>query len=218
VDLFISIVTFSGLPSPCCDPWQLGPLLMNPDSLIVAFTARRRLSLSSASLEVKRKTAGINASLESSISGIRVTRAFANEDYEIGKFLGGNELYREAKGLYYRTMGIFQGGMEFATSILNVLVIGAGGAFVMGGSMDMGTHRLYLFSTPSSAHQETVSFFEQYTRGWRVRAFRRTHAGGAESATVGIGETGRSRGAGLSSRCFLRVRKRDHVLRHINFA
>jgi len=167
-DLFISIVTFTGASiAMLMIRWQLALILMVLIPLIVVFTARRRLSLSSASLEVKRKTAGINASLESSISGIRVTRAFANEDYEIGKFLGGNELYREAKGLYYRTMGIFQGGMEFATSILNVLVIGAGGAFVMRGAMDYGD--LIAFTLYVNAFlqpiKKLVSFFEQYTTG-----------------------------------------------------
>ena len=109
-----------------------------------------------------------------------MTRAFANEDHEIGKFLGGNKLYREAKGLYYKAMGIFHCGMEFATSILNILVIGLGGAFVLKGSMDYGdliAFTLYV-NTFLQPIKKLVSFFEQYTTGnGRVRTFRGTHEG-----------------------------------------
>ncbi len=167
-DLFISFITLTGsfiaMTFIC---WQLALILVLVIPIIIVFTARRRLILSDASIEVKKKTAGINANLESSISGIRVTRAFANEDYEIQKFLDGNKLYREARGLFYKAMGVFHGGMEFATSILNVLVIGAGGCFVMLGSMDYGdliAFTLYV-NTFLQPIKKLVSFFEQYTTG-----------------------------------------------------
>jgi ATP-binding cassette subfamily B protein len=167
-DLFISFVTLTGsfiaMTFIC---WQLALVLVILIPAIVVFAARRRLALSSAAIEVKKKTAGINANLESSISGIRVTRAFANEDYEIRKFLDGSALYREARGHFYKTMGSFHGGMEFATSILNVLVIAAGGAFVMSGTIDYGdliAYTLYV-NTFLAPIKKLVSFFEQYTTG-----------------------------------------------------
>lgn len=167
-DLFISIITFTGaFIAMMLIEWKLALILAIIIPVIVVFTGRRRRSLSQTSLDVKKKTAIINAGLESSISGIRVTRAFANEDYEIEKFLGGNVLYREAKGLYFRAMGIFHAGMEFATSILNVLVIGLGGWFVMKGTMDYGD--LIAFTLYVNAFlqpiKKMVSFFEQYTTG-----------------------------------------------------
>ena len=167
-DLFISFVTLMGsFVAMMFIRWQLALVLVVVIPVIIVFTARRRQILSRAAVEVKKKTAGINASLESSISGIRVTRAFANEDYEIGKFHEGNKLYREAKGLYYKAMGVFHCGMEFATSILNILVIGVGGAFVLKGSMDYGD--LIAFTLYVNAFlqpiKKLVSFFEQYTTG-----------------------------------------------------
>ncbi len=167
-DLFISFVTLLGsFAAMMFIRWQLALVLVLVIPVIIVFTARRRQILSRAAVEVKKKTAGINASLESSISGIRVTRAFSNEDYEIRKFLEGNRLYREAKGLYYRAMGVFHCGMEFATSILNLLVIGVGGAFVLKGSMDYGD--LVAFTLYVNAFlqpiKKLVSFFEQYTTG-----------------------------------------------------
>lgn len=167
-DLFISFITLTGsFIAMMFIRWQLALVLVLLIPVIIVFTSRRRQILSKAAVEVKKKTAGINANLESSISGIRVTRAFANEDYEIGKFLDGNRLYREAKGLYYKAMGVFHCGMEFATSILNVLVIGVGGAFVLKGSMDYGdliAFTLYV-NTFLQPIKKLVSFFEQYTTG-----------------------------------------------------
>lgn len=167
-DVFISIITFTGaFIAMLTIQWKLALIIAALIPIIVAFTARRRVALANTSLEVKKKTAGINASLESSISGVRVTRAFANERYEIEKFQGGNKLYREARGFYYKAMGVFHAGMEFATSLLNVVVIGVGGWFVMRGSMDYGdliAFTLYVgaFIQPI---KKLVSFFEQYTTG-----------------------------------------------------
>jgi len=167
-DLFISFVTLVGsFIAMAFIWWPLALVLIVFVPAIVVFTVKLRKVLSRASLQVKKETAGINADLESSISGVRVTKAFANEDYEVEKFIEGNDHYRQAKGAYYRTMGIFQGGMEFATTILNVLVIGVGGWFVMKGSMnfaDLIAFTLYV-NTFLAPIKKLVSFFEQYSTG-----------------------------------------------------
>jgi ATP-binding cassette subfamily B protein len=167
-DLFISLVTFVGaLVAMVSIEWRLALILAVTFPLIVLFMGRRRQSLSHTALEVKKKTAVINANLESSISGVRVTRAFANEGYEIQKFEEGNKLYRSAKGLSYRAMAVFHAGMEFGTTILNVVVIGAGGWFVMRGSIDYAD--LIAFTLYVNAFiqpiKRLVSFVEQYTTG-----------------------------------------------------
>jgi ATP-binding cassette subfamily B protein len=167
-DLFISFITLIGsfiAMSLIC--WRLAAVLVVVIPIIIVFTVRRRKALSAASLEVKKKTAVINANLESSISGVRVTRAFCNEDHEIRKFLGENANYKEAKGSFYKAMGLFQGGMEFATTILNVLVIGAGGCFVMAGTIDYAdliAFTLYV-NTFLAPIKKLVNFFEQYATG-----------------------------------------------------
>ena len=167
-DLFISIVTLVGsFIAMSFIWWPLALILVVFVPAIVVFTARRRVVLSRAAIEVKKKTAVINADLENSISGVRVTRAFANEDYEVEKFLVGSGAYRTARGEYYRTMGVFQGGMEFATTILNVLVIGLGGLFVMRGNMDYAdliAFTIYV-NTFLAPIKRLVSFFEQYSTG-----------------------------------------------------
>ena len=116
---------------------------------------------------MKQKTAAINAGIESSISGIRVAKAFANEDYEIEKFQRGNDLYRNSKMVFYKAMGVFQCGMEFSTCALNVIVIGLGGLFIARGEMDLGD--LVAFTLFVNAFiqpiKKLVNFFEQYTTG-----------------------------------------------------
>jgi len=167
-DLLISILTFTGsLIAMLFIRWEFAVALAAVIPVIVAFTARRRTILAKASVEVKKKTAGINANIESSISGVRVTQAFGNEEYEIEKFVEGNRHYHDAKRDYYRSMGVFHGGMEFATSVLSVLVIAAGGYFVMKDMMDYAdliAFTLYV-ATFLQPIKKMVSFFEQYTTG-----------------------------------------------------
>ena len=96
-----------------------------------------------------------------------MAKAFTNEDYEIEKFARSNEQYRDAKSSYYRAMAVFQSGMEFSTSILNVIVIAVGGYFIAKRSMDLGdlvAFTLYI-NTFLQPIRRLVSFFEQYTTG-----------------------------------------------------
>lgn len=167
-DLFIATVTLLGsFAAMLAIRWQLALVLIVVLPAIVAITVRQRRRMSAASLSVKQRTATVNAGIESSISGIRVSQAFANEDYEIDKFLKGNEEYRDAKKLFYKAMGVFQCGMEFTTSILNVIVIGAGGLFIARGMMDLAD--LIAFTLFVNAFlqpiRKLVAFFEQYTTG-----------------------------------------------------
>jgi ATP-binding cassette, subfamily B, bacterial len=167
-DLFIFCVTLSGsLVAMLLIRWQLALVLLAIMPVILFLTIKQRRAMSEASLEVKRKTASINAGLESSISGIRVAKAFTNEDYEIQKFVKGNELYRDAKTSFYKAMGVFQAGMEFSTSLLNVIVIALGGFFIAKGEMNLGdlvAFTLYV-NTFLQPIRKLVAFFEQYTTG-----------------------------------------------------
>ena len=167
-DLFISAITLTGsFIAMAFIWWPLAAVLAVFVPVIVIFTARRRKVLAKAAIEVKKKTAGINANLESSISGVRETKAFANEEYEVEKFLQGNGYYRQARGSYYKAMGVFHGGMEFATSILHIIVLALGGYWVMKGKMnyaDLIAFTIYV-STFLQPIKRLVSFFEQYSTG-----------------------------------------------------
>lgn len=86
--------------------------------------------MSKAHKAVRQKVANVNAQLENSISGIRVSKAFANEDFEIRKFNNGNEEFKDSKGEAYKYMAQYSSGIDFITDMLNVSVIGFGGYLV----------------------------------------------------------------------------------------
>ena len=153
--------------------WRLALVLAIVLPLGLWFTLSQRVRMMDANVEVKRKTAEIYSAIESSISGIRTAKAFANEEQENGKFEKANAVFRGAKVQYYRTMGLYMSGMEFTTGVMQVIIIALGGLFIMQGGMDyidLITFSLYVsaFVTPV---RKLVQFSETYMQG--MAGFRR---------------------------------------------
>ena len=167
-DLFISCVTIIGAFCILCTiEWRLALIVFAVIPCFVIFSVILRRKMAEKSTQVKVRTSEINASIESGFSGIRTAKAFANEDIEMEKFRDSNKKYLGAKKDYYKIMGIFGGGMEFALSLLSVLVIAAGGYFIMKDSMnyiELVTFSLYV-STFISPVRKLVAFIEQYMAG-----------------------------------------------------
>lgn len=116
--------------------WKLALVLAIVIPIFIFFTQRQRTNMLKANLEVKKKTAEINASIESSISGIRTAKAFVNESTEESKFKKSNDMFKTAKADYYKAMGVFHGGMEFTMGIMQVIVITFGGYLIMRGEIE----------------------------------------------------------------------------------
>ena len=136
-DLFTSIFTVIGaMIIMFTVQWKLALVvcLMFPVCLSVVILRRRKMS--KVSKMVKQRTAGINADIESSLSGFRTSKAFANEGEEYDKFISSNERFKTSKREFHREMGIFHASMEFFTSILHVVVITVGGYLIMKDQMD----------------------------------------------------------------------------------
>ena len=108
--------------------------LMFPVCLSLVIVRRRKMGR--VSKMVKQRTAAINADIESSLSGFRTAKAFANEDVELHKFEGSNDRFKISKREFHKEMGIFHASMEFFTSILHVVVITVGGYLIMKDRMD----------------------------------------------------------------------------------
>ena len=167
-DLFISTVTLLGAFCLMLTiRWELALIVFAVVPLFLLFTIFQRRRMSAASLEVKKKLSGINGELESSLSGMRTAKAFANENAEVAKFERSNDQFRGAKRSYYQAMATYHSGMELAMGILPVLVIAAGGFFLMRGSMDyidILTFSLYVttFITPI---RKLSAFVEQFMQG-----------------------------------------------------
>ena len=168
-DLIISALTIVGaLVVMFTIEWRLALVIcvILPILLVVVISRRRKMS--AVSKGVKSRTAAINAEIESSLSGIRTAKAFANEAVEFGKFNEANERFKVSKREFHREMGIFSGSLEFFMSILSVAVIAVGGALIMDGSMemiDLLTFSLYI-STFISPVRKLINFAEMFANGF----------------------------------------------------
>ena len=167
-DIVISVLTIIGsMIVMFTIQWKLALVLAVTLPILIAFTLSRRVNMKRANIEVKRQTAEINASIESGISGIRTAKAFANEKTEDDKFTAANERYKNSKKAYYNAMGGFMSGMEFTTSVMQVLVIAAGGFLIMRGDLDyidLMTFTLYV-STFVTPVRKLAQFSEVYMQG-----------------------------------------------------
>ncbi|MDR2629386.1 MAG: ABC transporter ATP-binding protein/permease [Spirochaetaceae bacterium] len=167
-DLFISLLTLVGAFFLILFiRWEMALVLFVVIPFMVIHTVVSRGNMLRASKKVKERTAEINASLESSISGVRVAKAFTNEAHETEKFTRGNEHFKSAKRTYYKSMALFNSKLEFLLHILNVAVIAAGGFLIMRHKMTLAeliTCNLFVaaFLQPI---RRLASFVEQYTTG-----------------------------------------------------
>ena len=142
-----------------------------PFLILIAATLRKRMR--TAFMESRVSTAQINASLESSISGIRVTKAFTNSDKEEEKFEEGHGMFVSARRKAYKAMGQFHSGTSFITDIFNVIILIAGGLFLYNGSIDFGDYSAFIVSVNLfiSPVMTLINFMEQYQTG--VTGFER---------------------------------------------
>ena len=142
-----------------------------PFLLVIALVLRKRMR--NAFMESRVSTAQINASLESSISGIRVTKAFENADKEQEKFEEGNLRFVSARRKAYRAMGQFHSATAFITDVFNVIILIAGGLFLYNGDILLGDYSAFVVSVGLfiSPVMTLINFMEQYQTG--VTGFER---------------------------------------------
>ena len=131
-DIVISLFTIIGaLGFMFHIEWRLALIVAVLLPIFILIVMSRRKKMSEASIEVKRKLAEINSDIESCISGIRTGKAFANEAEDLERFSSSNLRYRDAKTVYYKSMGGFISMQEFFMGIIPVTVIAFGGFLIM---------------------------------------------------------------------------------------
>lgn len=117
---------------------------------------------------LRREHAQINSRLEGSISGIRLTRAFTNEPFEIDKFEKDNEVYIDAYKQAYRALGSANAMNQFFVQFINVAVLLAGAYLVIKGrfsSGDMFAYFIY-FSMLVGPVRRLMTMLETFQQGW----------------------------------------------------
>ena len=135
-----------------------------------------RKKMREASRKSKIAMSGINAGISSSISGIRVTKAFNNSELEMEKFDGYNKDFIEARKLHFKSFATFNSSTSFITDLFNVICLISGGIFLYKGLITFGDYSTFivsinLFITPvttlvqfSEQLEEGIAGFEKFER------------------------------------------------------
>ena len=167
-DLLISVITIIGaLLVMFAVEWRLAlvVLVIVPVFILIVILCRR--DMMDSSILVKQKMANINADIESTLSGMKTSKAFDNQRIDFERFDRSNEMYKGSKTGYYKAMGRFNASLEFFICFLQIAVITAGGWLIMRGSMnyiDLITFTLYIttFVTPV---RKLATLAEIFTNG-----------------------------------------------------
>ena len=155
IDVYLTLIIFA------CVPIMVTVSIVMRKQMREAFTARRK------------SNAIINAAIESSITGIRVTKAFTNADKEMEKFEVGNEAFVEASRKSYHAMAQFFASTSFITDVFNVIILIAGGLFLYNGRINFADYSTFIVSVNLFINpvNTLINFVEQYQNG--VSGFRR---------------------------------------------
>lgn len=134
---------------------------------MIFFAAKARGKMNHAFDESRKKVAVLNAEIESSVSGVRVTKAYNAQVKEWEKFDGVNEQFKQARKQAYRAMGGFHAGMGAFNDFLYLLALVSGGLLFFFGKItapDFTAYILYItmLLTPI---RTIVSLFEQIQDG-----------------------------------------------------
>lgn len=153
--------------------WQLTLIIFACVPLLAFISLFMRKRMDEAFTKTRVETAVINANLESSISGIRVTKAYNNENFEEDKFQKGNTSFVKARSKAYKRMGQFGASTGFVTDIFNVIVLLAGGIFLYYKQIDFAEYSAFIVSVNLFINPLTtlINFVETYQDG--VTGFRR---------------------------------------------
>lgn len=146
---------------------ELAAILMFFVLVLLTFTISRRRKMTNAFRDTRKKQAEINSQIENSVSGIRLTQSFSNEDYESSKFDVVNVQYRDSIKRAFKQMSIYSSGTHFLADLLGIVIIVVGGLFVAFERMTIGelvTFLLYsqIFIRPV---RKLIDFTQQLQRG-----------------------------------------------------
>ncbi|MGL4345795.1 MAG: ABC transporter ATP-binding protein [Cellulosilyticaceae bacterium] len=134
---------------------------------IFLFTWKKRTKMKQTFHATRVKTGEVNALLENSIAGIRVSKSFGSFDHDQEKFEKGNQSFTSAREVAYKTMAEYFSGATFAIDLLDFVSLIAGGIFTYKGLITLGEFMAFMlyikmFTAPIT---KLVNFMEQYQNG-----------------------------------------------------
>lgn len=167
-DLFISAILLVGACVMMVQiDWLLTLLVFCVLPPMLLFMIYERRKMRDAFMKSREEIAEINAGLENSIAGIRVSKAYTSDVHEKEKFAHANGRFVLARKDAYRAMGEFSAGMGLLTDILNLIVLGGGGLCVIFRGMDYGDFAAFILYTNVFLQpvRRIIGFVEQYQNG-----------------------------------------------------
>ena len=141
--------------------------------ILVVVTLHYRKAMSKAFDDRRKSNATINAAVESSVTGIRVTKAYTNAEREVEKFSKGDAQFVDASRRAYSAMAKFHSSTSFVTDVFNVFILIAGGLFLYSGRISFGDYSTFIVSVNLFINpvNTLIGFMEQFQNG--VSGFRR---------------------------------------------
>ena len=136
------------------------------------FSFKQNARMQATFMENRRKIGDVNASLQDTLSGIRVVQSFANEDIEHNKFKKSNEAFLLSKRDNYRCMGSFMSSNLFFQGMMYLVTLVYGGYLIANGEMqtaDLAMYALYIgiFISPIQILVELVEMMQKGLSGFR---------------------------------------------------
>lgn len=153
--------------------WILTLIIFACVPILVVVTMHYRKAMKSAFDDRRKSNATINAAVESSVTGIRLTKAYTNAAKEVEKFQKGDEQFVDASGRAYNAMAKFHASTSFVTDVFNVFILIAGGLFLYSGRISFGDYSTFIVSVNLFINpvNTLIGFMEQFQNG--VSGFRR---------------------------------------------
>ena len=153
--------------------WILTLIIFACVPILVIVTMHYRKAMRQAFDDRRKSNATINAAVESSVTGIRVTKAYTNAPKEVEKFTKGDEQFVDASRRAYHAMAKFHSSTAFVTDIFNVFILIAGGLFLYAGRISFGDYSTFIVSVNLFINpvNTLIGFMEQFQNG--VSGFKR---------------------------------------------
>ncbi len=153
--------------------WQLTLIVFACVPLLIFVASKLRRRMREAFDERRKSNATINAAVESSITGIRVTKAYTNQKREVERFEEGDRQFVNSSYKAYSAMATFHSSTSFITDIFNVFILIAGGIFLYDGKISFGDYSTFIVSVNLFINPVTtlIGFVEQFQNG--ISGFKR---------------------------------------------
>lgn len=167
-NVFLAILMFIGSFSIL---WSINPaltmIMFSIVPFIVLFTSLSRKRMHNAMRQSRLKMSEINSTLENSITGVRETKAYVAEEYEMGRFDKVNSMYAHYRSEAMFSLGFFDSIMQFLTDLLYLVIILVGGIFLIMGEIDSGEFTAFMLFVSSFINpiNRFVALFEQLQEG-----------------------------------------------------